>query len=213
MPRKIKVSKKQVLKKPDEFITFSSRLIKFLKDHQKEVLIFTPIIIILVILLSYGKYYIKQNDLSAFANLSKILETEKDITKKKSELIKIREKKFTEASKYAAFYLASIYLQENDKEKAKKELDYAMTIKDQYFQASAINMMIDVLKNEKKYDEAISLIDKNLDFPSPFKEEFLFKKAQVLENMRKIEEAKKIYEQIEKNNKDFYLIKLVQSKK
>lgn len=213
MPRKIKINKKKVLKQPDEFISFGSKVFTFLKDHQKQFLIILPIIAIIIIGFSFLGYYIRINDNTAFATLSKILETEKDIQKKKIGLLNVRQKKFTDASKYASFYLASIYLSENDKEKAKKELEYAMSIKNDYFKSASISMLVDILNSEKKFNEAIQLIDKNSNLPPPFKEELLFKKAMMLEALQKNEEAKKIYQQIEKDYPEFYLIKLVQAKK
>lgn len=212
MPRKIKVNKKQVLKQPDEFISFGSKVFQFLKTYQKQFLIILPIIAILIISISLFNYYTKHNDELAFSMLTKTLETEKDINKKKAALINIRNKKFTDASKYASFYLAQIYYSQNDKTGAKKELENAMSIKNDYYKSSAINLYADILVSENKLNEAISIIDKNSVFSSPFKEELLFKKAQILEQLNKKDEAMKIYEQINKDYPDFYLIKLVQAK-
>lgn len=83
MPRKIKVNKKQVLKQPDEFISFGSKVFQFLKTYQKQFLIILPIIAILIISISLFNYYTKHNDELAFSMLTKTLETEKDINKKK----------------------------------------------------------------------------------------------------------------------------------
>ncbi|MCX7771045.1 MAG: tetratricopeptide repeat protein [Proteobacteria bacterium] len=212
MPRKIKINKKKVLKQPDEFISFGTKVFQFLKTYQKQFLIILPIIAIVIIVLSLSNYYIKQNNELAFTSLSKVLETEKDINKKTAELIKIRNKKFTDAAKYSAFYLAQIYYLQGDKEKAKKELEYAMNIKNDYFKASATNLYADILVSENKLNDALTTLDKNSVSTSPFKEELLFKKAQILEQLDKKEEAKKIYEQINKDYPDFYLIKVVQAK-
>lgn len=212
MPRKIKVNKKKVLKQPDEFISFGSKVFQFLKTYQKQFLIILPIIAILIILISLFNYYTKHNDELAFSLLSKILEAEKDINKKKTALLNIRNKKFTDASKYASFYLAQIYYSQNDKNTAKKELENAISIKNEYYRASATNLYADILVSENKLNEAISVIDKNTVSTSPFKEELLFKKAQIFEQLNKKDEAKKIYEQINKDYPDFYLIKIVQAK-
>lgn len=212
MPRKIKVNKKKVLKQPDEFISFGSKVFLFFKTYQKQFLIILPIIAILIISISIFNYYIRNNDESAFSQLSKTLETEKDINKRKIALQNIRNKKFTDASKYASFYLAQIYYSQNDKNMAKKELENAMTIKNEYYRASATNLYADILVSENKLNEAILIIDKNTVSTSPFKEELLFKKAQILEQLNKKDEAKKIYEQINKDYPDFYLIKIVQAK-
>lgn len=212
MPRKIKVNKKKVLKQPDEFISFGSKVFQFLKTYQKQFLIILPIIAILIILISLFNYYTKHNDELAFSLLSKTLEAEKDINKKKTALLNIRNKKFTDASKYASFYLAQIYYSQNDKNSAKKELENAMSIKNEYYRASATNLYADILVSENKLNEAISVIDKNTVSTSPFQEELLFKKAQIFEQLNKKDEAKKIYEQINKDYPDFYLIKIVQAK-
>ncbi len=212
MPKKIKVNKKQALKQPDEFISFGSKIFQFLKTYQKQFLIILPIIAILLIILSLSSYYIKHNNELAFSMLSKTLENEKDMNKKKAALINIRNKKFTDASKYASFYLAQIYYSQNDKSNAKKELENAMSLKNDFFRSSATNLYAHILVSENKLNEAISIIDKNSVTTSPFKEELLFKKAQILEQLNKKDEAKKIYEQISKDYPDFYLIKVVQAK-
>ncbi len=212
MPKKIKVNKKQALKQPDEFISFGSKIFQFLKTYQKQFLIILPIIAILLIILSLSSYYIKHNNELAFSMLSKTLDNEKDMNKKKAALINIRDKKFTDASKYASFYLAQIYYSQNDKSNAKKELENAMSLKNDFFRSSATNLYAHILVSENKLNEAISIIDKNSVTTSPFKEELLFKKAQILEQLNKKDEAKKIYEQISKDYPDFYLIKVVQAK-
>lgn len=213
MSHKIRVSKKQMLKQPDEFITFSGKMIGFLKKNEKAALAAGVFLVLSILSASFFFYYVKTNETLAFNYLSTALESDKDMSKRKAELLKVKNIRFSSASDYASLYLAQIYEKENETDKAKTELNNAVKLKDTYFRGNAYLLMIDLLIKEKKYDEAMSLSQKAYEQSrSPIKDELLFKQAHIHELKNNQSEAKNIYMQLNKSNPDFYLSKLVQEK-
>lgn len=212
MTKKIKVSKKTVLKQPDEFITFSAKVLEYIKKNESTFLIGSVIAIILVLITSFSFYYVRKVNVSGFAQLSKALD-ETDLTNRKKLLGDIKNTRFTDAKDYASFFLAKIYKEENSLANAKMELKRAEKIKDAYLRGNARILMVDILIKEGNLDEALKYakaIDN--DIPKFLKEEMLLKEAFIHEKKNNIQDAKEIYKKLETSNADFYLLKLVQSK-
>jgi len=55
--RKVKISRKQLLNEPDEFITFSSKLLKFIIDHKSQITITVSVIFCCILAFSGWKYF------------------------------------------------------------------------------------------------------------------------------------------------------------
>ena len=55
--RKIKISRKQLLNEPDEFITFSSKLLKFIIDHKSQITIAVSVIFCFMLAFSGWRYF------------------------------------------------------------------------------------------------------------------------------------------------------------
>lgn len=213
MARKIKIKKKEALKKPDEFLSLSSRLLNYIKTNEKKALLISLVIILTIFGLSFFTYYVKKSDALGYQMLSSALDKGNDIKAKKELLLKVKNTHFTSASKYASFYLAQIYANENNLQLAKTELDKAFGIKDLYFKGAAYSLMTDILLKENNSEEALKIIDKALkEVKKPFKEELLYKKAVIFEQKNNLTEAKKIYKEILSSNNEFYLTKVVQQK-
>ncbi len=213
MARKIKIKKKDELKKPDEFLSLSKRFINYLKANEKQAIIFSLIIILIVIGISLFTYYVKRNNALGYQYLATALEKDNDVKAKKELLLKVKNMSFSSASKYASFYLAQIYNAEKNTQQAKTELDKAFGIKDAYFRGASYVLMTDILMKENKSDEALKIIEKALqETKKPFKDELLYRKAQILELKNNAAEAKKIYAELLKSNSEFYLAKVVQQK-
>lgn len=212
MAKKIKISKKTALKQPDEFISFSAKILKFIKENESKFLIGSVVVVILILFISFSIYYVKKVNVMGFAQLSKALE-ETDVTKRKKLLNDVKSSRFTDAKAYASFFLAQIYKEENNIANAKSELEKAEKIKDNYLRGNARIMMVDILIKEGKLDDALKYakgIDK--DTPKFLKDELLLKEAFILEKKNNLKEAQQIYKNIETSNPDFYLLKLVQTK-
>lgn len=213
MARKIKIKKKEELKKPDEFLSMSTRFLNYIKANEAKVIVVSIIVILVVIGASFFAYYVRNNEALGYQYLSNALEKENDIKAKKELLLKVKGMSFSSASKYASFYLAQIYNGEQNIAQAKTELEKVFSVKDTYFKGAAYVLMTDILLKEKRYDEALKVIETALkDVKKPFKDELLYRKAQLLEQKNNFTEANNIYKEILKSNSDFYLAKLVQQK-
>ncbi|MDY6792134.1 MAG: tetratricopeptide repeat protein [Thermodesulfobacteriota bacterium] len=55
--KKKKISRKQLLNEPDEFITFSSKLLKFIIDHKNQITIVVSVIFCLLVAFSGWRYF------------------------------------------------------------------------------------------------------------------------------------------------------------
>lgn len=212
MAKKIKVSKKEALKQPDEFITVTGRAFKYIKENEAKFIIASVVVFIFVLIASFSVYYIKKVNTMGFSQLSKALD-EGDITKRKKLLTDIKNMRFSDARVYASFFLSEIYKEENNIEMAKKELKEAEKIKDPYLRGMARVLMVDILTKKGKLDDALNYA-KNVpkDTPKFIKDELLFKEALIYEKKNNLKEAAQIYKNIETSNPDFYLLKVVQSR-
>ncbi len=212
MAKKIKISKKEALKQPDEFITTTAKFLKYIKENESKFIAAIIVVSLLVLGVSFGAYYLKKVNVMGFAQLSKALD-ETDLAKKKNILEDIKKSRFTDARYYSSFFLAKIYKDEGNTEKAKVELKDAEKIKDPFLKGSARILMVDLMIKENKLDEALKYAkEAPTDIPQFVKQELKLKEALILERKNNLPEAMKIYSEIEKSNPDFYLIRLVQSK-
>ncbi|MCP4371103.1 MAG: tetratricopeptide repeat protein [Deltaproteobacteria bacterium] len=58
--RKTKISRKQLLNEPDEFITFSSKLLKFIMDHKSQITAAVSVIFLFLLAFSGWRYFINK---------------------------------------------------------------------------------------------------------------------------------------------------------
>lgn len=213
MPRKIKIKKKDELKKPDEFISLSTKAINYAKQNEKKVLVISVLVIVVIMFISFFTYYVKNSDASGYQYLSQALEKENDVKAKKELLLKVKNMKFSSASKYASFFLAQIYDNEKNVKLAKTELEKAFSIKDPYFRGAAYVYMVNLLLKENKLDEALQIIEKEInETQKPFKDELIYRKSTILEQKNNHVEAKKLYKELLKSDEEFYLAKIVRQK-
>lgn len=65
-----KVSRKQLLKEPDEFITFTGKMIRFFSSYQKQIVTVLGIIAVIFIIFSLFKFFSNRAENNAFALLN-----------------------------------------------------------------------------------------------------------------------------------------------
>lgn len=81
MAKRKRVTRKQLLKEPDEFITFSGKLIRFVDKYKIQVLCAFGILFVSIIIISGIRYFSKQSEKKAFALLEQgIAKYEKSVT-------------------------------------------------------------------------------------------------------------------------------------
>jgi len=69
--RKIKISRKQLLNEPDEFITFSSKLLKFIIDHKTQITIAVSVIFCFLLAFSGWRYFLNKAENRASISLDR----------------------------------------------------------------------------------------------------------------------------------------------
>ena len=69
--RKIKISRKQLLNEPDEFITFSSKLLKFIIDHKNQIAIVVTVIFLFLAAFSGWRYFLNKAEDKASISLDR----------------------------------------------------------------------------------------------------------------------------------------------
>ena len=67
--KKVKISRKQLLNEPDEFITFSSKLLKFILDHKSQITIAVSVIFCLLLAFSGWRYFLNKAEDKASISL------------------------------------------------------------------------------------------------------------------------------------------------
>lgn len=111
-----KISRKQLLKEPDEFITFSGKLIRLIQKYQKQITMAIGIVIALFLILSIVKIFSNRAEDTSFALLSQANNKYKSILSSKDALTALKEveKDFehiiNEYSKYQGGKIAGINL-------------------------------------------------------------------------------------------------------
>ena len=69
--RKIKISRKQLLNEPDEFITLSSKLLKFIIDHKSQITIAVSVIFLFLLAFSGWRYFLNKAEDKASISLDR----------------------------------------------------------------------------------------------------------------------------------------------
>jgi len=69
--KKVKISRKQLLNEPDEFITFSSKLLKFTIDHKSQITIAVSVIFCFILAFSGWRYFLNKAEDKASISLDR----------------------------------------------------------------------------------------------------------------------------------------------
>ena len=69
--RKIKISRKQLLNEPDEFITFSSKLLKYIIDHKIQITTAMSVIFLILVAFSGWRYFVNKAENKASISLDR----------------------------------------------------------------------------------------------------------------------------------------------
>lgn len=118
MAGKKKISRKELLKKPDEFITFSTRSLNWVKENPKKVIwVSSGVILLLILYVGYSAYQNRQEKLGHEEYFSSLGITDPDQKLKKLEQI-IKDYPRTKAA-YASWVTSGhLYYQKKDFSKA-----------------------------------------------------------------------------------------------
>ena len=180
---KKKVSRKELLKGPDEFLTFSARAVMYFKEHSRQFSYLGAAVVLGILIYLginfYRGYIDKKGQIAynqAYYTLSKDKDietkTEKDNLKEVALLFeKVRDKYgLSKASRLALPELANLNYLGNDYDKAIS--DYREYLKevpeDPAYQALAKLAMASCYEEKKEYKESIDLLNQILSVPNNF---------------------------------------------
>jgi predicted negative regulator of RcsB-dependent stress response len=197
MAGKKKISRKELLKKPDEFITISTRSLNWVKDnYQKVIWIGSGFVLILVLFFGYSAYRNRQEKVSHEKYFSSLEVLDPDQKLKKLEEI-IKDYPKTKAAYTALVTAGHLYFQKKDFPRAvyayqlalnKGEFPPAFKTLIQGNLAYAYEQKGDLKQAAKAFSE-IAQSNENL-----LKEDSLINLARVYQKMGKKAEAKATYQ-------------------
>lgn len=226
MSKKKRKTRKQLLKEPDEFITFSGKLIQFGREYNKQI-IFTAVgIVIILLAVSAFKYFDKKASHEAFMLLKKIQTQYDEKSKKegpekaKTDLAKDFEtilKKYPNqhGGKLARVFYANACFNSGEYEKA-IEL-YMKSLEDfndiPFFKDMIINSLglsfvkTKELDKAKRYFEMLSTDDDSI-----FQGEALYNLGLIFASEGNNEKSGEMFEKLVKKNPDSLYIDIVNEK-
>jgi len=213
---KQKVTRKQLLREPDEFITFTGRVIQYVREHERGVYIAGIVVLSVVILLAAGKYYLVRTEKNAFAAYDAVQsryamgqmtgETEKGLTTVKSDLKKVlNDYPRTAAAKLASVTYGRVAAQNKDWDEAIKRYKRGMV------DFSADPMVVNMIENDlayayegkqdlataAQYFERVTAVK-----DSPFRQDALLGLGRVYGLLKDTQKSKKAYETLLSDYKD-----------
>jgi len=221
-----KVSRKKLFKKPDEFFTFTGRLIQFGKVHQKQLIWgFAAFFIILAIISSY-RYFSTKNESKASLLLSEAQakykkalslkgpeEAFKDVEKDFQKLIDDYSRKM--AGRHARFIFADIYFDAGKPDQA-IEL-YKVSLKDWSKEPTIKNIILSSLgyayKKKKDYQKALIYYEEiSNGTESIGKANALYNLGIIYAKLNKTKKSLEVYSQVDKDYSDFIYAEIVKDK-
>jgi predicted negative regulator of RcsB-dependent stress response len=214
-----KVSRKELLKKPDEFLTFSAKAIIFAKEHIRQFqylgIALLGLVVIFIGINAYLKYINKQGQNSynmAFYAVSKNMDFEnnQDGLKESEELFSqvIDKYGLSKASLLALPELAYIkFLQKEYDEAIAKYLEFLDKVSDDPYKSLTIMALAVCYEEKGDYEEAIRTLEEIRSGPDDFfKEQALLSLARVYRLANNEEKSNEILNEfIDKFKKSSFL--------
>lgn len=185
------------LRRPDQFVTFTGKLIQLLKDHKTAAVVGAAGLFIVVVLAAGWDFYKTRQIRAAAVAYSEALTLFRD--KKYREAIAsfdgVSKYSLSTYSRLALLYEANSYLALNEPEKAIKPLEELLRkeTKDSYLRQLALLTMGSVYEKAGKLQQASATYEKAEKTAGPFKEEALLGKARVSAENHDYKEALSFY--------------------
>lgn len=217
---KKKLTRKELLNEPDEFISFSSRLLGFIATYKIQILYFVGGLVLIGIVLSGYGYFSRKSEREAFAMLQKVMTDyelslkkdgpEKAMNEVKNDFMNIMNKySGNSGGKIAGLELANVYYKAGDMDssieqygKALKAFNYNRAVKCQIL--SSLGYAYEA-KNDLK--SAVNQFETIVSEPHNFlKDEALFNLGRLFAAMGDEKKSKAAYQKIVSDfTESFYL--------
>ena len=205
MAVKQKVSRKDLLKKPDEFITFTARTVEFVRTHEKQLWAALITVITLVVVLAGVRFYMKRLENQAFIMLANAresytsaLETGKGVTAAQTTVNEVMTKyPRSSAADLAAGLLGRLYLREGKYDKAIEAFQKASGRVGQDPMTSSIiqSGLAYAHEGRKEYQKALDIFSTLAkDDQSPVQEDAALSLGRIYASMKDAKNSRKAYE-------------------
>lgn len=220
MAKKRRVTRKELLKEPDEFITFTGRLIQFARDYQKQLLYGLSALVLIVIIISGVRLYIAYNESNASAQLEQAMSLHQESRSNNTDLneVKLSFQKIAdnysryEGGKLARIMYANICYETGDLDAAISSYDRAL--KD-FTDDPSIALFIQsslayAYEAKNEFQSAAEYFEKVASSPNTFlKDEALFNLGRIYAKLGNAEKSKKAFEDILSDHTDSIYIEVV----
>ncbi len=226
MMAKLKKTRKQLLKEPDEFITFTGQLIRFGRSHYRKLLGgFTAFVVLLVIITSirifsekgeaeaselFSEVSMKYEEALSSEGVEKALQVVEEDYKRL--LSKHSDRK---AGKQARFQFANIYFDAGYYDKA-IEL-YKASLQDWENMAAIKNMVLVSLgaayEQKEDYNTAVTYFERLRNSSASIgKADAMYSLGRIYAKLEETQKSMNAYEDVKKNHSDFMYSDIVKEK-
>ena len=205
-----KMTRKELLNAPDEFVTTTSTAVKWIKENPARFASITTIIIVIIIS-GIGFYYWKTN-----RDINSMLAYSNAYNNSGLTLQVMQEYADTKAGKLSQLRLARLAYEQKDFPMAVNYTDdfiNSWSHEDIFFWEGMLIMASAYMEQDKK-DKALALLDQCTDkAPEHIRDQALFFRAQVLIGLERNDEAKESLKEISDNYQDIAQITLANLEK
>ena len=101
-PKK-RVTRKELLKEPDEFITFTGKMIEFLKKYHQQVMYGAAAFLIIILSIAGYRYYTSWKEKKAFTTLERVTTAYNKAVNNKSDLTEVKDSFREVVEKYSGY--------------------------------------------------------------------------------------------------------------
>lgn len=225
MPKN-KLTRKELLKEPDKFITFTGKMIQFVLEHKKTITIVSNVILSIILIITLYQYISERNLNQAYSSLHKLIEKyqtsvknsnpEKALSEVLDDFQKLIDSNSRNAAgKYAKLVFANICYDGKNYDKAielynQLLVDYAQTSSNKN---TIINGLAYSYAQKKDIQNAIKYFEMIANGTDPvFKDDALFQLGRLYAMTDQKEKSKEMYHKIASDYPSFVYNDLVKEK-
>jgi len=226
MAKKRKKTRKELLKKPDEFLTISSKLIKLAMEYKTHLTYALGIILVLAVIISGIRFFSIRAENNASALLDKSLTKYNSIKAEKqpdvvygevSEDFEFIFKKYDgkESAKLARLFYANICYNAGKYKQAIELYKTALTEFEKFpmIHRQILSNLVYAYEQEEDYSTAVGYFEKISSAPEPImRDEALYHLGRLYNKLGENEKSREAYNKILTDHQNFIYIDLVRER-
>ncbi len=223
MAKKRRVTRKELLKEPDEFITFTGKMIQFVRTYQNQLLYGIGALVLIVLIVSGVRLYTSWKENKAFTSLGKAMSQYDENRSSKSEATDLNDVKQSfqnvaekysgyDGGKLARMMYANICYESGDYDAAIANYTKALQ---EFSDDPSITLFIQsslgyAYEAKQDYQTAIEYFEQVASSPSTFlKDEALYNLGRLYAKAGDTEKSKKAFDRILSDHPDSIYVEMV----